>query len=1034
MKQGQGVTSFLKIFSIVVIALIIFMAILIFIAAKNITPIARRLINRELHYQRASFNPASLEISLDNLTLGIDIDNTFFSVSKITARLSIRDIVRGKLRFSSIAAESPVLKVYRTVDGKFVFPDFISPEKIKGSTQFNIISGSSFENIKVSNGRVVSDNGLVILDELVISIPGFRPDNIKVEPVISGKLYNNVFRISGNSEVKQDLIINTFAADLSKFKLLDIYNLFNFSLPYTISSGELSGTIYFKHISKKGRVNWSVGGTISLRNLSIVEGVERSRFLKNIEGELKGFNYNGTDNLFSAEMINVRKGEWHHQIKIPNKTVKSLKSQEPFFYKIEMLALSNIDLRYIDELTDFSETLRVESLKISSLSNIRSGLSDVILKIRGNRFDELVLNGQINQADGVYILNSGTLRKLTLDGYRPLLKRITTVRGGLIDINKLSGSLDRNGFQFNTEVDLRSLVIPGKNTEIYIDRLWCQIERERDGSLIAGQVIVSELDPAIPNIRNISFSINGKPEGYRMGVVKKRSGLIGSVDEKQMQSYIMDDFLTVTNIKISALHDGRSLSIESDSIDMNVKATIDSEPTLQFAGSAEMSINGLLLRADQRIGLKIDRAKLTIKKINFFPMDIFISEGTINSPLISAGVKADNSFELFSFLEPFKKSKPASNITEIRSMDNKFTINKLNIADGTIVFNDRTTAPNFLATVDKIEGVIQDFPSVTQSTGRYLLSGKYDGLTDVYLDGTINPSGHKLKISCSDLKLPGLSSYFIRYLGNEVISGSSNINMDVRIDNKGFSVDNSIELYSVSAKKINGNINLERLLRIIEDSSGVIKLNIPIKSIDGDIKVDYRKNFFDLFMQSIDKPVAGVSGVVGFIPDNIYDIILFKDGMSEIQSIDGVFSDKIVSSFNVKSKYFLIESFVDQKTDRDEIRNSKFMRVYDLYSIQAKDQRPALIEVYRHFDMVFNYDYLSDNEFKKSIIENIKLDYSDYTNLSQKRSEEIAKVITSIYGVDEKRIIIRIPKEVNNNNLVEGYSNNLGVVRSGEKK
>jgi hypothetical protein len=164
------------------------------------------------------------------------------------------------------------------------------------------------------------------------------------------------------------------------------------------------------------------------------------------------------------------------------------------------------------------------------------------------------------------------------------------------------------------------------------------------------------------------------------------------------------------------------------------------------------------------------------------------------------------------------------------------------LVNGRVQFTDNFIKPSYSLALSELEGVIGAFDSVgavytEPAMATVSLRGKAEGSAALEINGKLNALANPLAVDVvtkvTDLDLPSLSPYSVKYAGYGIQRGKLSMEAHYRIQPDGrLDATNSLVLrqlvFDEQADGARSNLPVRLAAALLADSNGVIDLNLPI--------------------------------------------------------------------------------------------------------------------------------------------------------------------------------------------------------------
>jgi len=164
-------------------------------------------------------------------------------------------------------------------------------------------------------------------------------------------------------------------------------------------------------------------------------------------------------------------------------------------------------------------------------------------------------------------------------------------------------------------------------------------------------------------------------------------------------------------------------------------------------------------------------------------------------------------------------------------------IDRVKFVDSRLDFTDHYIKPNYTADVGELNGAVTGLSSDPATRARVDLKGSYDKSGDVVIAGTVNPLSGDLFLDIaakgSDIELPPLSAYSLRYAGYPITQGRLTLDVKYHVEDSKLDGHNKILLDQLAfGDKVEGpdatTLPVLFAVNLLKDADGRIDLELPI--------------------------------------------------------------------------------------------------------------------------------------------------------------------------------------------------------------
>ncbi|CAA9891123.1 conserved hypothetical protein [Candidatus Methylobacter favarea] len=418
------------------------------------------------------------------------------------------------------------------------------------------------------------------------------------------------------------------------------------------------------------------------------------------------------------------------------------------------------------------------------------------------------------------------------------------------------------------------------------------------------------------------------------------------------------------------------LDIIDGKFDMDGKATVTRQENnkldVKFKGNADIAS---LITRDQMLNKDFVKWKnLTFKAIN---ADLLANSYTaetliINKPYARVVISKDKSVNVKDIVIA-RKSKPAvSGKPEKNEPVNQrkpyFKIAKVKMIDGSSDFADLSLILPFAAQISSLDGGASGVSSEKKATIIIGLKGNAYELAPVDIKGEISPyrGDYDVELNFQGLPMPLISPYMVQFAGYKVEKGKLTLGLKYKVVNNQLTAANSILIDQLTlGEKIENpdavSLPLELAIALLKDSSGKIKLDVPITGSLEDPKFSIGAIIFKALTNAIGKvissPFRAIASLIGTQED--LSTIDFAAGKSELderqrEKLDGLakaLRERPVLKLDIKGAAF-------REQDWPALREAA---LYD----QLKGIKAAELNKKSDIKILEEYVELSDEDYKR---------------------------------------------------------------------
>ncbi|WP_394754675.1 DUF748 domain-containing protein [Crenothrix sp.] len=377
-----------------------------------------------------------------------------------------------------------------------------------------------------------------------------------------------------------------------------------------------------------------------------------------------------------------------------------------------------------------------------------------------------------------------------------------------------------------------------------------------------------------------------------------------------------------------------------------------------------------------------------------------------------------------------------------------FKLNTVKIIDGASDFSDFSLILPFSAPIKNLNGGASGISSERVSKMTLALEGNTFELSPVNIKGSISPylGNFDIKMKFDGMPMPLVSPYMVQFAGYKVEKGKLTLGLEYAIENKQLVAANNIliDQLELGEKVENPNavsLPLKLAVALLKDSSGKIKIDVPLTGSLEDPKFSISKILGDAFLNLLTKviaspfnAIAGLAGssnadlsMVSFAPGTD---ILMPEEMKKLDNIAKALKERASLNIEIKGAAFQEQDWPMLREDAlharlkglraNEVNKGSSKKTLSEYVYLSADDynrllRDVFIEQYPQLGKIslFGTPKLIGNEdadfyafAKKKLSESIEPDLRRLKDLATDRAEAIAKYLVQKTGIPNERIYI----------------------------
>ena len=398
--------------------------------------------------------------------------------------------------------------------------------------------------------------------------------------------------------------------------------------------------------------------------------------------------------------------------------------------------------------------------------------------------------------------------------------------------------------------------------------------------------------------------------------------------------------------------------------------------------------------------------------------------------------------------KPKKPTKPDKTAHSKTTQSDKpiFKLAKVKIIDGSSDFADLSLILPFAAQIKSLDGGADGISSEQKSTIKVDLKGSAYDLAPVDIKGEISPylGKYDIELKFDGMPMPLVTPYMVQFAGYKIEKGKLTMGLRYQVEKGQLKAANNILIDQLElGEKVDNpdavSLPLELAIALLKDSSGKIKLDVPLTGSLEDPKFDMGAIIVDALVNVLTKivtsPFNAIASLVG--SEENLSVIGFAPGKDALDAKETGKLDDVAKALKAKPALNLEikgaafeeqdwpilreEALFDQlkKTKAAQLSEEEDKKVRAEYvELSEDDYNDLLADAFiKQFPSKGKKNLLgtpklidSDGDFykvaKQKLSEIIKPDPKRLKDLASERSQAIAKYIVQKGGVPNERVFI----------------------------
>ncbi|MGQ2964611.1 DUF748 domain-containing protein [Methylophilus sp.] len=365
------------------------------------------------------------------------------------------------------------------------------------------------------------------------------------------------------------------------------------------------------------------------------------------------------------------------------------------------------------------------------------------------------------------------------------------------------------------------------------------------------------------------------------------------------------------------------LTLQDGSASVQGKLQQTASGSTSFAGGFSVSHWSLLEEASQQAFLRWEKLQGDGLALSLAPNRLQISSLTLDKPQTKFIIYPDRSLNISKVLRdqpPASSPSPASRQTGSptaqkaaandagasnntaaangagagsNKADFPVAIESVRISGAELEFADLSLPQPFGTQIHSLGGVINGISSNPAATAQVELDGKVDDYGAARIHGSLQPFNATeltdIKLAFTNLEMNRLTPYSGKFAGRKIESGKLSVDLEYKIKQRQLAGENKFVIKKLTLgervdSKDAPNLPLDLAIAILEDSDGVIDLDLPISGSLDDPKFSYGSILWKAFTNVLTKIVTSPFSALGklFGSSEKLEAIVFEPGKASI--------------------------------------------------------------------------------------------------------------------------------------------------------
>jgi uncharacterized protein involved in outer membrane biogenesis/outer membrane protein OmpA-like peptidoglycan-associated protein len=343
------------------------------------------------------------------------------------------------------------------------------------------------------------------------------------------------------------------------------------------------------------------------------------------------------------------------------------------------------------------------------------------------------------------------------------------------------------------------------------------------------------------------------------------------------------------------------LRLDGGATSLQGKLKQTAQGTTTFEGG--FNISQLLVIEDdsQQPFLRWENLQADGLSLSLAPNKLQINSLSLNQPQTKFMIDADRSLNISKLMRKRPAASPQATAdassspagSDHKNSDFPVNVESIRINNAELDFADLSLPQPFGTHINSLGGVINGISSNPAATAQVELDGKVDDFGAARIRGALQPfnTGEftDLKLAFTNLEMNRLTPYSGKFAGRKITSGKLSVDLEYKIKQRKLAGENKFVIHKLTLgervdSKDAANLPLDLAIAILEDSDGVIDLDLPVSGSLDDPKFSIGGIVWKAFTNILTKIVTAPFSALGklFGSSEKLEAIMFDTGTATL--------------------------------------------------------------------------------------------------------------------------------------------------------
>ncbi len=424
------------------------------------------------------------------------------------------------------------------------------------------------------------------------------------------------------------------------------------------------------------------------------------------------------------------------------------------------------------------------------------------------------------------------------------------------------------------------------------------------------------------------------------------------------------------------------------------------------------------------------------------PNRLSIDEVLLDSFYVDAQINEDKSMNLAKLTKETPESKEPKETKKSEKKESfDFKLLKLKVKNGSANFADYSLPIDFKTSIHDLNGDVYALSNAKGGVSYVDMDGEVDAYGSAKLKGSVEASDFKsytdLNLNFRNLSLNSFSGYSAQFAGYKIDEGKFFLDLQYKIFDSQLLGKNSLIIKKIKLGEEIEDENITKLplgfaVALLEDSEGVIDINMPVEGNLNEPDFKYGamvfKTFVNLIVKAVASPFKFLGAVMGIKSDELEfvefgasEFVLLPPEREKLDNIAKMLLEKPKLSLKISGGY-------DTKGDKEALQAKKLTKellaqsgnggnvtvnsVEELCIPRLGKEKIALLKdstAQKYTKELFR------SEFQKALIDECMTTWSvldeELVTLANSRADTIATYLIGVKNVDATKVVVEKAQE-----------------------